>query len=261
MAGGTFPTSVPSYPAISPSETLATAGGGVGLEQLLEWFVDDTEALATKLGTGSSVAAANSVAVGTGTGVTSWLAGLTAAYFASGVLFKELLSPVTLGSAAAQIDLASIPQTHTSLLIEVEAKSVGAVGSDNLAIRVGNASIDTGSHYTWVQLYGNLAAASSNNSGTGLVSLMLAGAIPDASSTVTTTWGKVYIFIPGYRSARKKDIVVLSFARTANTSAGLFLTELGGSWDDTSVIQNVRLLTFSGSNLATGSTARVLGIP
>lgn len=54
MAGGTFPTSVPSYPAISPSETLATAGGGVGLEQLLEWFVDDIEGLATKEGIGSS---------------------------------------------------------------------------------------------------------------------------------------------------------------------------------------------------------------
>ena len=80
MAGGTFPTSVPTYTITAGSETLNTAAGGTGLSGLLNQYETDIAALSTKLGIGASTSTLNTVLVGDGTGTSKWsssLAGLT----------------------------------------------------------------------------------------------------------------------------------------------------------------------------------------
>lgn len=71
MAGGTFPTSVPTYIVTAGADT-ANAAGGTGLSGLLNAFEIDVTALATKLGTGNSAATINKVLIGTGPGTTAW---------------------------------------------------------------------------------------------------------------------------------------------------------------------------------------------
>lgn len=81
MAGGTFPTSIPSYTSTVGSDVPNTTGG-VGLSGLLNAFEVDITALGTKVGTGSSTPAANTLLYGTGTGTSAWQ-GLTSAQLAS----------------------------------------------------------------------------------------------------------------------------------------------------------------------------------
>lgn len=80
MAGGTFPTSLPTYTVTAGAETANGAAGGTGLSGLLNQFEVDVTALATKLGSGAATPAANKVLVGNGAGTSTWgstLAGLT----------------------------------------------------------------------------------------------------------------------------------------------------------------------------------------
>lgn len=82
MAGGTFPTSLPTYTITSGGETANGAGGGTGLSGLLNAFETDVTALAAKVGTGATVPAANTVLFGTGANTSSWQ-GLTSAQLAA----------------------------------------------------------------------------------------------------------------------------------------------------------------------------------
>lgn len=80
MAGGTFPTSLPTYTITAGAETANGAAGGTGLSGLLNQFEVDVTALATKLGSGAATPTANKVLVGNGVGTSTWsttLAGLT----------------------------------------------------------------------------------------------------------------------------------------------------------------------------------------
>lgn len=67
-----FPTAQPSYPDTQGNETLATAGGGVGLSGILDVYGVDLAAACAKIGTGSSTPVADSILAGTGTGVSTW---------------------------------------------------------------------------------------------------------------------------------------------------------------------------------------------
>ena len=69
-----FPTSNPSYPDTTGSETLNTAGGGYGLSRIIDDYGLDITAIATKVGTGSSTASAGTVLRATGAGTSSWTA-------------------------------------------------------------------------------------------------------------------------------------------------------------------------------------------
>lgn len=82
MAGGTFPTSVPSYTITAGAETANGAAGGRGLSGLLNDFEADVTALANKVGTGATVPAANTIPFGTGAGTSAWQ-GLTSAQLAA----------------------------------------------------------------------------------------------------------------------------------------------------------------------------------
>lgn len=72
MAGGTFPTSLPTYTVTAGAETANGAAGGTGLSGLLNQFESDVTALSAKVGIGASTPAANKVLFGTGTGTTAW---------------------------------------------------------------------------------------------------------------------------------------------------------------------------------------------
>lgn len=77
-----FPTTLPSYTVTTGAETPNTAAGGTGLSPLLNAFETDVTALGTKMGTGSSTPAANTILYGSGTGTSAWQS-LTSAQWAA----------------------------------------------------------------------------------------------------------------------------------------------------------------------------------
>lgn len=68
----TYPAAIPAYPDTVGSEVLGAAGSGRGLSQILDDYGLDITAIATKLGTGSSAAAAGKYLAGTGAGTSAW---------------------------------------------------------------------------------------------------------------------------------------------------------------------------------------------
>lgn len=73
-----FPASLPSFTITAGSETANGAAAGLGLSGLLNSFEGEITAVATKVGTGSSVPAAATLLYGTGAGTSAWQ-GLTSA--------------------------------------------------------------------------------------------------------------------------------------------------------------------------------------
>ena len=67
-----FPASIPSNPDTQGNETLATAGGGLGLSGILDIYGVDITAIATKIGTGASTPTAGKVLRASGVGISVW---------------------------------------------------------------------------------------------------------------------------------------------------------------------------------------------
>lgn len=67
-----FPTSIPTYADTAGSETLAAAGGGLGLSRILDDYGLDIAALCAKVGSGSATPAAGKVLRASGSGTSTW---------------------------------------------------------------------------------------------------------------------------------------------------------------------------------------------
>lgn len=68
----TFPTGVQTFPTTGGTEVLGSMGAGTGLSGMLNLLGVDLTATETKLGTGSSVPASNTILYGTGAGTSAW---------------------------------------------------------------------------------------------------------------------------------------------------------------------------------------------
>lgn len=77
MAGGTFPTFVPSYTVTAGPDTANNTSGGIGISGLFNAQIIDITALSSKIGTGASTPTNNTVLTGNGTGTSTWTATLT----------------------------------------------------------------------------------------------------------------------------------------------------------------------------------------
>lgn len=242
MAGGTFPTSVPSYPTISASETLGTMGAGVGHRTEHANEEADLTALATKMGIGSSTPGVGQVLGCPATaGTTAW----------TGSLLQ--LSKNTLSGATATVDFTSISASYSSLLIQIIARGSTAALSDAVLMRVGTGgTIDTGSNYDWSGLYGNASAASYGTEGavaasSATVGYMTANTGPSGES------GLIDLIIPNYAATTyNKRWRSISSYRSGTTTATVWEETLGGNWRNTAAINVIRF--FCAANFATGST-------
>lgn len=85
--------------------------------------------------------------------------------------------PLTTGTAFAEFTV--IPSTYKHL--QIRGIIMNAASNDNLAIRVGNGSVDTGSNYASHQLQGNGSAASAGAS-TSQTAAYLSGLVIASSS-------------------------------------------------------------------------------
>lgn len=157
----------------------------------------------------------------------------------------------TLGSSQASVTLGSggtIPQTFKTLKLVMSARSDRAAVPDGLKISFNGST----SSFTYREISGNGATASSTNAATGW-----SGNI-DAASATASTFGNLEITIPNYAGSTNKpfstDAVMENNATTAYQN---FVASL---WSNTAAITSVGITSDNSANFVSGSTFTLYGL-
>ena len=156
----------------------------------------------------------------------------------------EPIATTTLGSAAASITFSSIASSWTDLRVVLVSQ---AASQDNSVIQFNN---DTGTNYSWTQLYGDGGSASSANN-TGDTKILL------GVYTTSPRFGLSTADIFSYAGSTYKT--VLATASGDENGSGIIRRNVG-LWRSTLVITSIKLLNGGGANFATGTTATLYGI-
>lgn len=129
------------------------------------------------------------------------------------------------GGGSSTITFSSIPSTYKHLQVRI----IGNVSTDgNLLMRVGNGSVDSGSNYSWHQMYGvgsgsGGAAAGANSTQTYFASMVatsyvFGASIIDILDYADTNKYKTFRGLDGY-DANGSGVVDLASGSWRNTAA------------------------------------------
>jgi hypothetical protein len=161
------------------------------------------------------------------------------------------IAEVTLGSAAANIEFTSIPQTFTDLVLKISARnaSTGGVGI-RCQLRFNGAANDN--NLSFRRLYGDGSSTGSDTGSTGHVAWM-----PDGSATANG-FSNIEVYIPNYAGSTNKSFSADGVMENNATAAymGLF----ADLWSDTSAITSIKIFAENGQNLVQHSSATLYGI-
>jgi len=160
-----------------------------------------------------------------------------AGMFAEGVSGDfESIATVSVGvSGSATIDFSSIPSTYQHLQIRAIGKATGA-GHEDLLVRVGNGSLDTGSNYTRHALFGQGTSAASQADINQSYARVADNWAPPSSGSI---YGVIVIEILDYANTNKFKTFRSLNGRDSNGSGAVGL--FGNLWRSTSAIDTIRL--------------------
>ena len=169
----------------------------------------------------------------------------------------ESIATVTVGSGgAANIEFTSIPGTYQHLQVRGLLRTTTASsGNDDIRLRLGNGSIDTGSNYAYHTLEGNgsTAQATAGSSVTQIARIMYA---PRASATATV-WAGIVLDLLDYSNTSKATTARAISGGDLNGSGVVIVSS--GLWTTTSAVTNVQLFP-EANNFAEHSTLALFGI-
>jgi hypothetical protein len=173
------------------------------------------------------------------------------------------IATTTLGTTASSITFSSIPSTYSHLQIRMLAQTNRATyGGDNFYFRVGLSSVDSGSNYSWHNLYGNGSSTDSNNGTTASYINVLNGGC--LGTTAGSSFGSVVIDILDYTNTNKyKTTRALGGTDDNGASSGGFGFGIGinsGSWRSTSAIDTITLYPMNGSSFTQYSKFALYGV-
>lgn len=158
-----------------------------------------------------------------------------------------LIATQTLTTATASVTFSSIPNTYKDLVLECFTRSTGA--SDALCIQFNG---DTGSNYSFTQLYGTGSSALSNR---GSNQTFIA-TTPELSSSAAGTYAPDYFQIMSYSNTSVNKTVLV---RRNSTSSGLVVGSQACLWRSNSAISSI--LVFSQSaQLASGTAIKLWAV-
>lgn len=170
----------------------------------------------------------------------------------------ESIATVTVGSGgASSIEFTSIPGTYQHLQVRYIVRSTRASNvRDNMALRVGNGTIDTGNNYAYhfIQGLGSSAGAGAGSS----IGYALLGYAP-ASSATASIFGAGVVDILDYGNTSKTKVTRALSGVDGNGDANLGIDVSSGLWNSTSAIDAVRIYAFN-ANLAQHSTVALYGL-
>lgn len=156
------------------------------------------------------------------------------------------IATTTLGSAAASISFSSISSSYTDLRLII---NVAGTSVDQRQIRL-QFNNDTGTNYSFTQLAGDGASASSNRS----ISVSYINCAWHGSSLTIPTFYAIDLF--SYSGSTNKTVL----CRTNEDKNGSGATAaVVGLWRSTSAINRIDIVLNTG-NLNTGTTATLYGI-
>jgi hypothetical protein len=159
----------------------------------------------------------------------------------------EPIATTTVTGAAAEITLSSIPATYTDLRLVVYAL-VNGVASADVLIRFNS---DTGTNYSYTEIWGQGTAASSAR-GTTQSSIKIT-----ESAVGTTNGGLVTVDLISYAGSTYKS--VLTTGSQDNNGSGYVVRGVG-LWRNTSAITSIKIRTSYDNKMGIGSTATLYGI-
>jgi|688.fasta_scaffold277550_2 hypothetical protein len=163
-----------------------------------------------------------------------------------------LISSVTVGSGgAANMEFTSIAADYTDLVIKISGRTNASNYVDDLMLQFNS---DTGSNYSYRQLYGTGSAAGSGNATTSGAYI---GTCTAATATAST-FGNLDTYIPNYAGSANKS--VSADAVTENNATGSFVNLVASLWSNTSAITSIRILSLNGNNFVQYSSAYLYGI-
>jgi hypothetical protein len=153
---------------------------------------------------------------------------------------------------------ASIPASYDHLLLEASIRGTQAAYFNNLWIRVGNGSLDTGANYSSTYLH---ASTASPVSGRATGQTKWAYQYIGSASTLADTFGTVKIWIPNYANTAnfKQVIIETAMENNSTTNSQWYLAQVAGLWSSTSAITDIEL-SEPNAGMAQYSTFTLYGV-
>ncbi len=172
----------------------------------------------------------------------------------------ESIATVTVGAGGAStVSFSSIANTYKHLQVRFIAQTNrGTYGTDNILIRVGNGSIDTGSNYSFHALTGDGASATAG-AGTSTTQFLAQA----SGSAATSTYGAGVMDLLEYANTNiNKTARILSGADHNGTIAGYGgqIVFSSGNWRSTSAITTIQFRPEFGSLFTQYSSFALYGI-
>ena len=162
------------------------------------------------------------------------------------------ITTTTLSSAQSSIEFSNIPQTYTHLQIRGIARSTNATNGDYIYVQFNS---DTGNNYTYHQLSGDGASATSaagtSQAGAGTPRI-------SAGSDTASVFGGVIIDILDYRDTNKYKTIRTIGGYDNNGSGVVRLTS--GIWLNTSAVTSIVIKSGNAGNLAQYSSLALYGV-
>ena len=157
------------------------------------------------------------------------------------------IATTTLGSGAASVTFSSISGSYTDLVLV--GQFTGSAANNQVSIRVGNGSVDTGSNYSFTQVYGTGSATASSQS-TSDTSILI-GYTDTATTSIDSN---LMASIQNYSNTTTYKTILSRGNSPARATAAIV-----GLWRSTSAINIITVLVAS-STIIAGSTFTLYGI-
>lgn len=148
--------------------------------------------------------------------------------------FESIATASFPSSNPAEVDFTSIPTTYQHLQLRLIARASSAgTGVSSLSIRFNS---DSGSNYSWHELSGDGAAASS---GAGATQTQIFNGLIPNSGVSNSPFAALVIDILDYGNTNKHK-TIRSFGGYDSNGAG-YIQLMSGRWGSTSAIDSIRL--------------------
>lgn len=250
-----YPGVIPTASVIPSGSTQDVAANGRLHDANHNDLWAEVVAATTKIGTGTSTPAANTVLRGTGAGASAYDQ-IQAGDLAAGAALVKLDEQIISGAAVASVTFSSIPQTYRGLQIDWIARddNIGT-GFAQLSLRF---NTDAGAVYDWEILFATAAV---------ITAAELIGATSIRAGYVTQGGCPAGVFsagrivIPRYTgTVHHKECSSTFGAKTASAGGGMTVAASFGNWRSANAITSVTLLSSTG-NLVAGSAFALYGLP
>jgi hypothetical protein len=156
---------------------------------------------------------------------------------------------------------AAIPSSYDHLLLVMSNRTVTNYTTDDLKLRVGNGSIDTGSNYSHTRMYatGTTVASTRQTNQDAIRYIYTSG---NAASSTANTFASIKVWIPNYANTTGFKPVLISVGKenASTASVGWYVSVQAGLWQSTSAITDIEVSAAAGQDTGEYSTFTLYGV-